>query len=225
MILAISGHNLPLHFRQRRPESPPKVLILLDPGLRTSGDTVEDEFDSWIPRRRPLPIAHGLSIPPVREGAFRSDPHAAVTSTRRMEALSLVAALHDKRLFYERFLSLRTRAQGQLREHAKKGLDAWGVISPFSATDPSGVRCGSRPRPPRDPAVDRSQSAETRGERDLLTHGAASTSTCPPRARWLSSPSARKIGHGPYTMRIQSSMFSRWRFRLTKNNSDRTPTL
>ena len=32
MILAISGHNLPLHFRQRRPESPPNVLILLDPG-------------------------------------------------------------------------------------------------------------------------------------------------------------------------------------------------
>ena len=44
MILAISGHNLPLHFRQQRPESPPNVLILLDPGLRTSGDTVEDEY-------------------------------------------------------------------------------------------------------------------------------------------------------------------------------------
>ena len=46
MILAVSDHDLPLHFRQRRPESPPKVLILLDPGLRTSGDTVEDEFDN-----------------------------------------------------------------------------------------------------------------------------------------------------------------------------------
>ena len=46
MILAIPGHNLPLHFRQRRSESPPKVLILLDPGLRISGDTVEDESDS-----------------------------------------------------------------------------------------------------------------------------------------------------------------------------------
>ena len=44
MILAVSGHNLPLHYRQRRPESPPKVLILLDPGLRTSGGTVEDEL-------------------------------------------------------------------------------------------------------------------------------------------------------------------------------------
>ena len=43
MILAVSDHNLPLHFRQQRPESPPNVLILLDPGLRISGDTVEDE--------------------------------------------------------------------------------------------------------------------------------------------------------------------------------------
>ena len=43
MILAVSDHDLPLHFRQRRPESPPNVLILLDPGLRISGDTVEDE--------------------------------------------------------------------------------------------------------------------------------------------------------------------------------------
>ena len=47
MILAVSGHNLPLHYRQRRPESPPKVLILLDPGLRTSGGTVEDEFKDF----------------------------------------------------------------------------------------------------------------------------------------------------------------------------------
>ena len=49
MILAIPGHNLPLHFGQRRPESPPKVLILLDPGLRISGDTVEDELDIIAP--------------------------------------------------------------------------------------------------------------------------------------------------------------------------------
>ena len=47
MILAVSDHNLPLPFRQRRPESPPKVLILLDPGLRISGDTVEDELKRY----------------------------------------------------------------------------------------------------------------------------------------------------------------------------------
>ena len=54
MILAISGRNLPLHFTQRRPESPPKVLILLDSGLRTSGDTVEDDFENPVPGARDM---------------------------------------------------------------------------------------------------------------------------------------------------------------------------
>ena len=39
-----------------------------------------------------------------------------------------------------------TRAQGWLREYAKKGLDAWGVISPFSATDPNEVRIATLKR-------------------------------------------------------------------------------
>ena len=80
MILAVSGHNLPLHYRQRRPESPPKVLILLDPGLRTSGGTVEDEFEApRAPPRYGTPARsrpRSCDLPPVAvKVVLRPVPH------------------------------------------------------------------------------------------------------------------------------------------------------
>ena len=77
MFLAMSGHDLPLHFRQRRPESPPNVLILLDPGLRTSGDTVEDEL-----RPRSSPKSADFS-------AFASSSGMPVESAIRTTALKM----------------------------------------------------------------------------------------------------------------------------------------
>ena len=73
MVLAISGHDLPLHFRQRRPESPPNVLILLDPGLRTSGDTVEDELDSPANQEQFTAVL-GRTVP------LRASTHGLATS-------------------------------------------------------------------------------------------------------------------------------------------------
>ena len=85
MILAISGHNLPLHFRQQRPESPPNVLILLDPGLRTSGDTVEDELEHRIGDKRVIRlIVKWLNAGVMEDGQWqdnlRGTPQGSVIS-------------------------------------------------------------------------------------------------------------------------------------------------
>ena len=99
MILAISGHYLPLHFRQRRPESPPNVLILLDPGLRTSGDTVEDELELYVsvPRAASFAVSFRIGGPQLELAlAGASFPREVITDV--FDCFELLNAVNFREL-------------------------------------------------------------------------------------------------------------------------------
>ena len=130
MILAIPGHNLPLHFRQRRSESPPKVLILLDPGLRISGDTVEDEL------RRLAKIAYPSHI-------------ASISYSRLYSATARLKRRFVRRMFLDDHRIKRTISYDcAIQTHIFVGMEPLNVGSLYSPPSLLRGRGGCRPSNP-----------------------------------------------------------------------------